>query len=186
MMGARPRLIVSTKDARAKPSPSKVTPIKAPPTKVQVYLTKVDLGAALEREAKLRRLSLSQAAEAILERGLKGKIDADPGDRLLMIERRLSDHMRLTARDLFVVEEMLFIALRTLMSRLPEHPQEREADYKAEINIAMDEVIDELARKVRQGRMQFEAAIREEGEPTPDPEIIANDAAAPQRADRDL
>jgi hypothetical protein len=78
-----------------------------------------------------------------------------------MIERRLSDHMRLTARDLFVVEEMLFIALRTITSRLPEHPQERDADYKAGVDIAMDEMLDELSRKVRQGRMQFEAALGE-------------------------
>jgi hypothetical protein len=169
-MGARPRLIATAKEAGVKP----------PPTKVQVYLTKTDLGAALEREAKLRRLSLSQAAEAILARGLKGKIEADPGDRLLMIERRLSDHMRLTARDLFVVEEMLFIALRTIISRLPEHPGEREPDYKAEVDIAMDEMIDELARKVRKGRMQFEAAIHDELPPDLDRNGVANDAAFPQ------
>ena len=165
-MGARPRLIAPTKDLR----------VKVPPTKVQIYLTKTDLGAALEREAKLRRLSLSQAAETILVRGLKGKIDADPGDRLLMIERRLSDHMRLTARDLFVVEEMLFIALRTIISRLPEHPGEREPDYKSEVNIAMDELIDELARKVRRGRMQFEDSIQDEQPPDIDRNAVANDA----------
>lgn len=169
-MGARPRLITTAKDTR----------VKSPPTKVQVYLTKTELGAALEREAKLRRLSLSQAAEAILARGLKGKIEADPGDRLLMIERRLSDHMRLTARDLFVVEEMLFIALRTIISRLPEHPGEREPDYKAEVAIAMDEMIDELARKVRKGRMQFEAAIQDEQTQDISRKDVANDAASPQ------
>lgn len=169
-MGARPRLIATAKDAR----------VKAPPTKVQVYLTKTELGAALEREAKLRRISLSKAAEAILARGLKGKIEADPGDRLLMIERRLSDHMRLTARDLFVVEEMLFIALRTIISRLPEHPGERDPDHKAQVDIAMDEMIDELARKVRKGRMQFEAAIQEELLPDLDRNAVANDATFPQ------
>jgi hypothetical protein len=167
-MGARPRLI-------GKPA---TISAKAPPSKVQVYLSKAGLGAALEREAKLRRLSLSQAAEAILERGLKGRIEADAGDRLLMIERRLSDHMRLTARDLFVVEEMLFIALRTITSRFPEHPQERNADYKAGVDIAMDEMLDELSRKVRQGRMQFEAALGEIGVADASVADAANDVAA--------
>lgn len=172
-MGARPRLIAKPKGEGLKP----------PPAKVQVYLSKAGLGAALEREAKARRISLSQAAEAILERGLKGKIEADPGDRLLAIERRLSDHMRLTARDLFVVEEMLFIALRTIISRLPEHPQERDPDYRAEIDISMDEFMDELSRKVRQGRMQFEAGLKEPPKEEAQTGDAANDPAPTQIGD---
>jgi hypothetical protein len=169
-MAARPRMAAK----------AKVPSFKPPPSKVQVYLSKTGLGAALEREAKMRRLSLSQTAEAILERGLKGKIEADPGDRLLMIERRLSDHMRLTARDLFVVEEMLFIALRTMISRLPEHPREQSDDYRAEVNIAMDQLLDELSRKVRQGRMQFEAALSDTGHPNPPTADAANDRTPAQ------
>lgn len=106
-------------------------------------------------------MSLSQAAEAVLERGLRGLVEADADDRLLTLERRLSDHMRLTARDLFMLEELTFIALRTLISRLPEHPAEQEASYRAGVDMAMEAVLDELSRKVRAGRLQFEQALRD-------------------------
>jgi hypothetical protein len=171
-MGARPRSI-PTKALSAKP----VARDKTAPTKVQVYLSKPGLGAALAREAGFRKMSLSQAAEAILERGLKGRIEADADDRLLTLERRLSDHMRLTARDLFMLEELTFIALRTLISRVPEHPGEQDATYRAGVDMAMEAVLDELSRKVRAGRLQFEQALRETETPAPssvaDP---ANDA----------
>ena len=171
-MGARPRpLNAKTSSAKA------AARDKAAPTKVQVYLSKPGLGAALAREASFRKMSLSQAAEALLERGLKGRIEADADDRLLTLERRLSDHMRLTARDLFMLEELTFIALRTLISRLPEHPAEQEASYRAGVDMAMEAVLDELSRKVRAGRLQFEQALRETDAPAPssvaDP---ANDA----------
>lgn len=155
-MGARPR-----------PTPLVAPrPTRSVPTKVQVYLSRPGLGAALAREAGLRKMSLSQAAEAVLERGLRGRVEADADDRLLTLERRLSDHMRLTARDLFMLEELTFIALRTLISRLPEHPAEQEASYRAGVDMAMEAVLDELSRKVRAGRLQFEQALRD-GEPSP-------------------
>lgn len=170
-MGARPRSLPA-KAVSAKPVPGN----KGAPSKVQVYLSRPGLGAALAREAGFRKLSLSQAAEAILERGLKGRIEADADDRLLILERRLSDHMRLTARDLFMLEELTFIALRTLISRLPEHPAEQEASYRAGVDMAMEAVLDELSRKVRAGRLQFEEALRETGSPTSSLADPANDA----------
>jgi hypothetical protein len=171
MMGVRPKSLSAKPAARIKPAPAKV----------QIYLSKSGLGAALAREANLRKLSLSQAAAAVLQRGLKGQIEADADDRLLRLERRLSDHMRLTARDLFMLEELVFIALRTLISRLPEHPAEQEASYRAGVDMAMEAVLDELSRKVRAGRLQFELVLRESEDPMPnrggDP---ANDAHPPQ------
>lgn len=161
-MGARPRSFPS-KPESGKPAAAQ----KTAPSKVQVYLSRPGLGAALAREAALRKMSLSQAAEAVLERGLKGQIEADADDRLLTLERRLSDHMRLTARDLFMLEELTFIALRTLISRLPEHPAEQEASYRAGVDMAMEAVLDELSRKVRAGRLQFEEALRETASPPP-------------------
>ena len=91
-----------------------------PPSRLQVYLGNDNLGAALEREAKINRISLSQAAALMIARGLKSRISADPNDRLLVLERRLSDHMRLSARDFVIIEEMLFVSLRIMMSRFPE------------------------------------------------------------------
>jgi hypothetical protein len=111
---------------------------------------------------------------------------SDPADdsicweNALKLEQRLSDHMRLTARDLFMLEELTFIALRTLISRLPEHPAEQEATYRAGVDMAMEAVLDELSRKVRAGRFQFEQALRDteglESNVTSGP---ANDAQPP-------
>jgi hypothetical protein len=171
-MGARPR-----------PVPLKAAGGKPPPSKVQVYLSKAGLGAALAREASLRKLSLSQAAEAVLERGLKARIETDAEDRLLRLERRLSDHMRLTARDLFMLEELVFIALRTLISRIPAHEFEADPDYVAGVDLAMEGVLDELSRKVRAGRLQFERGLTEHPSSFDDP---ANDPHRTNALDGEL
>ena len=120
-----------------------------PPSRLQVYLGDDNLGAALEREAKINRISLSQAAALMIARGLKSRISADPNDRLLVLERRLSDHMRLSARDFVIIEEMLFVSLRMMMSRFPECEEERSAPYRASVETSLQALMGEVAERVR-------------------------------------
>jgi hypothetical protein len=117
--------------------PANKTKSKVPPSRLQVYLSDESIGAALDREAKVNRISLSQAAVLMIQRGLKNKISADPNDRLLVLERRLSDHMRLTARDLVIIEEMLFVSLRMMLSRFPEADEERSGPYRASVETSL-------------------------------------------------
>lgn len=147
-MGAKPRPI-------AKPKPG--------PTRIQIYLAREEVGAALEREAKARNMSLSQAASAILERGLRGKVEADADNRLLALERRVAEQGRTTGRDLIIIEEMLFIALRTLFSRIPESPEERDPAYRGSVDVLMSHAINEVAERLRLTRLGRE--ITNTGEP---------------------
>jgi hypothetical protein len=129
--------------------PANKTKSKVPPSRLQVYLGDEAIGAALDREAKVNRISLSQAAVMMIQRGLKNKISADPNDRLLVLERRLSDHMRLTARDLVIIEEMLFVSLRTMLSRFPEADEERSGPYRASVETSLQAIMGEVADRVR-------------------------------------
>jgi hypothetical protein len=133
-------------------------------TRVQVYLAREDVAAALEREAKARRMSLSQAASAILERGLRGRIEADADNRLLALERRVAEQGRAAGRDLLIIEEMLFIALRTLFSRMPEAPEERDPAYRGSVEKLMAGAVNEVAERIRLTRLGREVAAG--GEPT--------------------
>lgn len=146
-MGARPRSL----------------PKSRPPTRISVYLTREEIGAALEREAKASGLSLSQTASGILERGLRGRVQADPDDRLLALERRVAEQGRRAARDLIIIEEMLFIALRTLFSRMPEASEELDPAYRGAVDRMMQGAINEVAERLRTTRLGREAA--RSGEP---------------------
>jgi hypothetical protein len=122
---------------------------KVPPSRLQVYLGDENMGAALEREAKVNRISLSQAAALMIAKGLKSRISADPHDRLLTLERRLSDHMRLSSRDFIIIEEMLFVTLKILVSRFPEADEERSAPYRASVENSLQVLMGEVAERVR-------------------------------------
>jgi hypothetical protein len=129
--------------------PTNKTKSKVPPSRLQVYLGDEAIGAALDREAKVNRISLSQAAVMMIQRGLKNRISADPADRLLVLERRLSDHMRLTARDLVIIEEMLFVSLRMMLSRFPEAEEEKSGPYQASVEASLQVMMGEVAERVR-------------------------------------
>jgi hypothetical protein len=150
-----------TSDMGAKPKP--LAKPKPGPTRIQIYLAREEVGAALEREAKARNMSLSQAASAILERGLRGKIEADADNRLLALERRVAEQGRTTGRDLIIIEEMLFIALRTLFSRIPESPEERDPAYQGSVDVLMSHAINEVAERLRLTRLGRE--VTKTGEP---------------------
>jgi hypothetical protein len=143
---------------------------KVPPSRLQVYLGDENVGAALEREAKINRISLSQAAALMIARGLKSRISADPNDRLLVLEKRLSDHMRLSARDFVIIEEMLFVSMRMMLSRFPEADEERSAPYRASVETSLQALMSEVAERVRR---------TSSGKATPSQNDIAETAPKP-------
>lgn len=154
---------------------TKPVPKSKPPTRVQIYLAREDIAAALEREARLSGQSLSQAASSILERGLRGQVQADPDDRLLALERRVAEQGRRAARDLIIIEEIVFITLRTIFSRMPETAQEKDPAYRGAVDDLMQGAINEVAERLRATKLGREAAR------TGDPSIaeVDHSAAAP-------
>jgi hypothetical protein len=134
--------------SKAEPKQGKVPAPKLGFTRLQVYLTRAEVGSALQREATARRMSLSQAASAMIERGLRGKIEPDADNRLLTLERRLSDHMRTSSRDLMIIEEMIFSTLKVLMTRFPQDVSLEDPTYQAAIDAKMSTILDEVARRI--------------------------------------
>lgn len=140
---------ISTKaKSKAEPKQAKPPAPKLGFTRLQVYLTRAEVASALQREATARKMSLSQAASAMIERGLRGKIEPDADNRLLTLERRLSDHMRTSSRDLMIIEEMIFSTLKVLMTRFPQDVSLEDPTYQAAIDAKMSTILDEVARRI--------------------------------------
>lgn len=126
-------------------------PAKRPATiRVQVYLTDAKVIAALTREAKVSKLSLSQAAGRAIGRGLRRSVSADADDRLLALERRLGDHVRATSRDLQFVQELQVEALREFFLVLPEGGPRNEL-AAAVVERRIDRVLDRVAATLVRG-----------------------------------
>ena len=121
-----------------------------PMRRVQSSLTEAHW-TALSREAKARGLSLSQVASEAMARGLRRSPQADPDDRLLSLERRLSDHMRLTARDLQIIEELQFALARLMFLRLPETELDHDPLNTAAVDRRLKTLLDEVASRIAAG-----------------------------------
>jgi hypothetical protein len=153
---------------------------KVPPSRLQVYLADETMSAALEREAKVNRISLSHAAALMIAKGLKSRISADPHDRLMMLERRLSEHMRLSARDFVIIEEMLFVTMKMLVSRFPEAEEERSAPYRASVEMNLQALMGEVAERVRRASPTKPAPAQKDGTRTaPEPANDPTDEGLP-------
>lgn len=118
--------------------------------RIQTFLSRKE-AEALDREARFRRQSRSQAARQAIARGLFTKIPADPEDRLAKLERRLYTHMKLTVRDLRIIEELVFALTRLLLTRLPETEEDRDPLLLASVEIRLQRLLDEVAAKVSAG-----------------------------------
>lgn len=129
--------------------------------RVQTFLSEAE-AQALDREARFRRLSRSQAARRAIARGLFGKIPADPEDRLANLERRLYTHMKLTVRDLRIIEELVFALTRLILTRLPETAEDRDPVLQASVEIRLQRLLDEVAAKVASGPVRPAPAAEEE------------------------
>lgn len=132
--------------------------------RVQVYFENFEMEAALRREARAGRVSLSRAAERAIERGLQRRPQADPEDRLLRLDRALRGHMRSTARDMTIVQELIVELARALFLRLPDSPADADALLQAVAAARVERMLDAAAARIAAGerREAEQAAVNGE------------------------
>ena len=128
----------------------------APASRVQVYLTDPKVAKALDREARAGRMPLSQAAGRAITRGLQKSPQADPEDRLLYLERSLRDHMRSTARDMQIVQELLIEVARAFFLRLPDAIVDQDPTVQAAVDRRIERLLDATAARIVAGRTPSE------------------------------
>lgn len=121
---------------------------EAPATRVQVYLTDPRVIAALKREAKASNIPLSQAAGRSLARGLARSLPADPDDRLLQLDRALRDHMRSTARDVQIIQELVVEVARAFFMRLPDAITDQDPVALAAVDHRIEQLLDDTAARL--------------------------------------
>jgi hypothetical protein len=119
--------------------------------RVQVYFENPKVEAALRREARGGKIPLSRAAERAIERGLLKRPGADPEDRLLALERAFRDHMRNTARDMSILQELLVEVARVFLLRLPDTPADQDPLLQAAVEARIQRLFDAVAGRIAAG-----------------------------------
>lgn len=119
--------------------------------RVQVYLTDPKVVSALNREARQGRMALSQAAGRAIAKGLRAGLTADPEDRLLQLERSLRDHMRSTARDVQIIQELLVEVARAFFLRLPDALIDNDPTVQASVERRIEHLLDATAARIIAG-----------------------------------
>lgn len=130
----------------------------APASRVQVYLSDPKVAKALDREAKVGRMPLSQAAGRAILRGLQKSPHADPEDRLLFLDRSLRDHMRATSRDMQIVQELLIEVARAFFLRLPDAVVDQDPTVQAAVDRRIERLLDATAARIVAGSRRPEDA----------------------------
>ncbi len=133
--------------------------------RVQVYLSDPKVISSLGREARAGKLSVSQAAGHALARGLQSTPRADPEDRLLALEQALRGHMRSTARDMQIIQELLVELARAFFLRLPDAVVDQDATVQAAVERRIERMLDDTAARIVSGRSVPEAERRPAEEP---------------------
>ena len=121
-------------------------------TRVQVYLNDPKVVSSLNREARVGRIALSQAAGQAIMRGLARNPKVDPEDRLLNLERSLRDHMRSTGRDMQIVQELLIEVARAFFLRLPDAIVDQDPTVQAAVDRRIERLLDATAARIVAGR----------------------------------
>lgn len=121
-------------------------------TRVQVYLNDPKVVSSLNREARVGRIALSQAASQAIVRGLARNPKADPDDRLLNLERSLRDHMRSTGRDMQIVQELLIEVAKAFFLRLPDALVDEDPTVQAAVERRIERLLDATAARIVSGR----------------------------------
>jgi len=134
-------------------------------SRVQVYLNDPKIVSGLNREARSGRMPLSQAAGRAIARGLLKSPQADPEDRLLQLERSLRDHMRSTARDMQIVQELLIEVARAFFLRLPDAVVDQDPTVQAAVDRRIERLLDATAARIVAGRSDRDAAVGPAREP---------------------
>jgi hypothetical protein len=119
--------------------------------RVQVYLTDPKVATTLAREARQARIPLSQAAGRAIAKGLHRSVTADPEDRLLALERSLRDHMRATARDMQIIQELLVEVARAFFLRLPDAYVDEDPTVQAAVQQRIERMLDATAARIVAG-----------------------------------
>lgn len=122
-----------------------------PTPRVQVYFENPKTELALRREARANRVTLSRAAEQAIARGLQRRPAADPEDRLLSLDRALRDHMRATARDMTIVQEVLVEFARAFFARLPDTAADQDPLLRAAVEARIERLLDAAAARIVAG-----------------------------------
>lgn len=122
-----------------------------PTPRVQVYFEDPKVELALRREARAGKLTLSRAAERAIARGLHKRPAADPEDRLLNLDRALRDHMRATARDMTIVQELLVEFARAFFARLPDTMADQDPLLRAAVEARIERLLDAAAARIVAG-----------------------------------
>ena len=120
-------------------------------TRVQVYLTDPRVVAALQREARSANIPISQAAGRSLAKGLARSLPADPDDRLLQLDRALRDHMRSTARDVQIIQELVIEVARAFFMRLPDAVTDQDPVVRAAVDRRIEKLLDDTAARLISG-----------------------------------
>lgn len=129
-----------------------------PASRVQVYLSDPKVAKALDREARAGRMPLSQAAGRAISRGLQKSPQADPEDRLLYLNRSLRDHMRSTARDMQIVQELLIEVARAFFLRLPDAVVDQDPTVQAAVDRRIERLLDATAARIVAGSRRPDSA----------------------------
>lgn len=122
--------------------------------RVQVYLPDGVTLAVLHREARRSRVPVSQVAGMAISRGLRQSPGVDPEDRLLKLERSLRDHMRSTARDMQIVQELLIEVARAFFLRLPDAVTDDDPVLQAAVSRRIERLLDAAAARIIAGGSQ--------------------------------
>ncbi|MNS44964.1 hypothetical protein D3C72_774210 [compost metagenome] len=125
--------------------------------RVQVYLSDPKVVTGLNREARAGRMALSQAAGRAIARGLQNNGAGEAEDRLETLERALRDHMRSTARDMQIVQELLVEMARAFFYRLPDVAPDEDPTVQAAVDRRIDRMLDDTAARIVAGRMRTRA-----------------------------
>ena len=141
---------------------------KKPTTlRVQAYVRDQKVSSALTREARQGKTTMSEAASRAIARGLQKSVPADPDDRLLTLERALRDHMRSTARDMIITQELLIELARAFFFRLPDVAGDGDPLVKAAVEQRIERLLDATAARISRGGSvdRSEAEAVAEGRP---------------------
>lgn len=129
---------------------------ETPATRVQVYINDPKVVSSLNREARVGRIALSQAAGQAIVRGLIKSPRGDPDDRLLNLERSLRDHMRSTGRDMQIVQELLIEVAKAFFLRLPDALVDEDPTVQAAVERRIERLLDATAARIVSGRRNGE------------------------------
>lgn len=136
---------------------------EASATRVQVYLTDPKVVAALRREARNANIPISQAAGRSLAKGLARSLPADPEDRLLQLDRALRNHMRSTARDVQIIQELVIELARAFFQRLPDAVTDQDPVALAAVDRRIESLLDATAARLIAGTRAQRRDVQEEG-----------------------